>query len=104
MMTTVAPSAKGVSRRHGATCERPDDARTPNTALQSKFSGCPAPLLGVDARTSRRWANGERDVPAPAARFLLYLIAICKTGEQAMRKLGGQVYRTCCLLVLANAH
>jgi DNA-binding transcriptional regulator YiaG len=46
-----------------------------------------ARLLGVDERTSRRWANGERDVPEPAARFLRYLIATGKTGEQAIRKL-----------------
>jgi DNA-binding transcriptional regulator YiaG len=44
-----------------------------------------ARLLGVDARTSRRWAIGERDVPAPAARFLQYLVATGKTGDQAMR-------------------
>ena len=47
-----------------------------------------AKLLGVDARTSRRWASGERDVPAPAARFLSYLIATKKTGAAAMRVLG----------------
>jgi DNA-binding transcriptional regulator YiaG len=48
-----------------------------------------ARLLGVDARTSRRWASGERDVPPPAVRFLRYLIAPTKkTGEQAMRMLG----------------
>jgi len=47
-----------------------------------------ARLLGVDARTSRRWASGERDVPPPAVRFLRYLIATKKTGEQAMRMLG----------------
>jgi hypothetical protein len=41
----------------------------------------------VDARTSRRWANGERDIPAPAERFLRYLIATSKTGKQAMRVL-----------------
>jgi DNA-binding transcriptional regulator YiaG len=46
-----------------------------------------ARLLGVDARTSRRWACGERDVPAPAERFLRYLIATGKTGEKAMRVL-----------------
>lgn len=46
-----------------------------------------AKLLGVDARTSRRWASGERDVPAPAERFLRYLIATGKTGEKAMRVL-----------------
>jgi DNA-binding transcriptional regulator YiaG len=48
-----------------------------------------ARLLGVDERTSRRWANGERDVPAPAIRFLQYLIATGKTGEKAMRVLDG---------------
>jgi hypothetical protein len=46
-----------------------------------------ARLLGVDARTSRRWASGERDIPPPVARFLRYLIATKKTGEQAMRML-----------------
>jgi len=46
-----------------------------------------ARLLGVDPRTSRRWACGERDVPAPAERFLQYLIATGKTGEKAMRVL-----------------
>jgi DNA-binding transcriptional regulator YiaG len=46
-----------------------------------------AKLLGVDPRTSRRWACGERDVPAPAERFLRYLIATGKTGEKAMRVL-----------------
>jgi DNA-binding transcriptional regulator YiaG len=47
-----------------------------------------ARLLGVDARTSRRWASGERDVPPPAVRFLRYLIVTKKSGEQAMRVLG----------------
>ena len=46
-----------------------------------------AKLLGVDARTSRRWACGERDVPPPAVQFLQYLIATHKSGEQAMRML-----------------
>jgi DNA-binding transcriptional regulator YiaG len=46
-----------------------------------------ARLLGVDARTSRRWACGERDIPGPAARFLRYLIATRRTGAQAMRVL-----------------
>jgi len=47
-----------------------------------------ARLLGVDERTSRRWACGERDIPPPAVRFLRYLIATGTTGEKAMRKLG----------------
>jgi DNA-binding transcriptional regulator YiaG len=47
-----------------------------------------ARLLGVDDRTSRRWASGERDVPPPAQRFLRYLIATGRSGEYAMKKLG----------------
>jgi DNA-binding transcriptional regulator YiaG len=47
-----------------------------------------ARLLGVDARTSRRWASGERDIPPPAVRFLRYLIVTKKSGKQAMRVLG----------------
>lgn len=46
-----------------------------------------ARLLGVDERTSRRWACGERDVPRPAARFLQYLLATNRTGAQAMKVL-----------------
>jgi DNA-binding transcriptional regulator YiaG len=46
-----------------------------------------AHLLGVDARTSRRWASGERDIPPPAQRFLRFLIVIGKSGEYAMRRL-----------------
>lgn len=33
-----------------------------------------ARLLGVDPRTSRRWARGEVDIPEPVARFLRYLV------------------------------
>lgn len=47
-----------------------------------------ARLLGVDERTSRRWANGERDIPPRADRFLRYLMATGRSGEYAMRKLG----------------
>jgi DNA-binding transcriptional regulator YiaG len=32
-----------------------------------------ANVLGVDPRTSRKWANGERPVDETAARFLNYL-------------------------------
>lgn len=46
-----------------------------------------ARLLGVDDRTSRRWACGERDIPPPAQRFLRYLIATGRSGEYAMGKL-----------------
>jgi DNA-binding transcriptional regulator YiaG len=46
-----------------------------------------ANLLGVDERTSRRWASGERDVPEPAARFLVYLIITGRTGEYAIKRL-----------------
>lgn len=46
-----------------------------------------AQLLGVDERTARRWACGERDIPPPAQRFLRYLIATGRSGEYAMGKL-----------------
>lgn len=35
-----------------------------------------ASLLGVDARTSRRWACDERDVPMTVARFLRLMLAL----------------------------
>lgn len=46
-----------------------------------------ARLLGVDERTSRRWANGEREVPPPVARFLDYLVAANVTPDEVMRAL-----------------
>lgn len=46
-----------------------------------------AHLLGVDARTSRRWASGEREVPPPAERFLRYLIASKTQPEKVLRLL-----------------
>lgn len=46
-----------------------------------------AHLLGVDARTSRRWASGERDVPGPAERFLRYLIASKTAPDKVLRLL-----------------
>lgn len=32
-----------------------------------------ASFLGVDERTSRRWASGDREIPLSAARFLSFL-------------------------------
>ncbi|RWN51356.1 MAG: hypothetical protein EOS04_24070 [Mesorhizobium sp.] len=32
-----------------------------------------APLLGVDLRTSKRWALGERAIPPPLTRLLAYI-------------------------------
>jgi transcriptional regulator with XRE-family HTH domain len=46
-----------------------------------------ARLLGVDERTSRRWALGERDIPPPAERFLRYLLLTGRSGESAVKKL-----------------
>lgn len=51
-----------------------------------------AKLLGVDERTSRRWASeadDARDVPNPVARFLRYLIAKKQTAEKALKVLAG---------------
>ncbi|MBO0754273.1 MAG: hypothetical protein J2P54_00300 [Bradyrhizobiaceae bacterium] len=43
-----------------------------------------ARLLGVNPRTSRRWALGEQNVSETASRFLSFLIACECSGEQAM--------------------
>lgn len=64
-----------------------DDYRQAIAAL-GLTQGAAARLLGVDERTSRRWANGERDIPPPAERFLRYLIATGRSGEYAMKRLG----------------
>jgi len=47
-----------------------------------------AHLLGVDARTSRRWATGERPVPDTVVRFLRLVMALRMTGEDAIALLG----------------
>lgn len=64
----------------------PDEYREALEALGLTQVGG-ARLLGVDERTSRRWACGERDVPPPAQRFLRYLIATGKTGDYVMKRL-----------------
>jgi transcriptional regulator with XRE-family HTH domain len=46
-----------------------------------------AKLLGVDARTSRRWALGEREVPPPVSRLLLFILRSGATPEDVMRVL-----------------
>ena len=65
----------------------PDEYREALDSLGLSQVGA-AKLLGVDERTSRRWAIGERGIPPPAQRFLRYLIVTKRTGEQAMRVLG----------------
>lgn len=50
-----------------------------------------ARLLGVDDNTLHQWVNSEGDIPAAAVRFLQYLIATGKTGEQAMKILDSWV-------------
>jgi len=50
-----------------------------------------ARLFGVDEETLHQWANGERDIPAPAVRFLHYLIATRTKGEEAMKVLDSWV-------------
>lgn len=64
----------------------PDDYREAIETLGLTQGGA-ARLLGVDERTSRRWACGERDIPPPAQRFLRYLIATGRSGEYAMKRL-----------------
>ena len=48
-------------------------------------------LLGVDNTTLRQWVNSERDIPAPAVRFLHYLIATRTKGEHAINVLDSWV-------------
>jgi DNA-binding transcriptional regulator YiaG len=64
----------------------PDEYRTAIETLGLSQIAA-ARLLGVDERTSRRWATGERDVPPPAQRFLRYLIATGRSGDYAMQRL-----------------
>lgn len=47
-----------------------------------------ASLIGVECRTSRRYASGERPIPEPAARFLNCLIAMGITPEAVIDKIG----------------
>lgn len=49
--------------------------------------GRAAQLLGVDARTSRKWATGEREVPPTAARFLRLLIILGLSPEKVITAL-----------------
>jgi DNA-binding transcriptional regulator YiaG len=46
-----------------------------------------AKLLGVDPRTSRRWALGEAACHSSAQSFLRYLVKTGKSGDKAMRVL-----------------
>lgn len=64
----------------------PDEYREALTRL-GLTQGGGARMLGVDERTSRRWANGERDIPPPVQRFLRFLIAIGKSGEYVIKLL-----------------
>lgn len=64
----------------------PDEYRSAIESLGLTQAGA-ARLLGVDERTSRRWACGERDIPPPAQRFLRYLIATGRSGEYAVNRL-----------------
>jgi DNA-binding transcriptional regulator YdaS (Cro superfamily) len=60
--------------------------RTSVAALGLTLAGA-ARLLGVDERTSRRWASGEREVPETVARFLSFLISADIKPDEVMRAL-----------------
>jgi DNA-binding transcriptional regulator YiaG len=47
-----------------------------------------AELLGVDPRTARRWAAGERIIRGPAVQFLNFLIAKGINAETVVKTLG----------------
>lgn len=64
-----------------------DEYRTAYSALGLTQAGA-ARLLGVDARTSRKWANGEREVPPTAARFLRFLQSAGIKPDEVMKALG----------------
>ena len=66
-----------------------DQYRNALAALDLSQVGA-ARLLGVDERTSRRWANGERDIPPPAERFLLFMIRAGIAPASVIRVLGGE--------------
>lgn len=45
-------------------------------------------VLGVNERTSGRWANGERTIPEIAARFINLMKEAKITPERAVKLLG----------------
>lgn len=47
-----------------------------------------AAFLGVDGRTVRRWIAGDREVPEPVSRFLLFLVAADIKPAFVLEKLG----------------
>lgn len=55
-------------------------------ALELTQTGA-ARLLGINPRTSRRWALGEQDITETAARFLRLLVAAKITPARAARLL-----------------
>ena len=69
----------------------PDEYRDALASLGLSQSGA-ARLLGVDARTSRRWVSGERDIPEIAARFLRFLIAAEITPDEVTEMLSRAGY------------
>ena len=73
--------------REGLAVVTPDEYRETIESLGLSQMAA-ARLLGVDGRTSRRWVSGERPIPPPVQRFLRFLIAIGKSGEYAMKRLG----------------
>lgn len=46
-----------------------------------------ARLLGIDERTSRKWASGESPVSPMAVAFLTYLVRTRASGAEALRVL-----------------
>lgn len=58
--------------RSTADAMSPDEYRE-LIGLLGLTQGGAAALLGVDARTSRKWANAEREIPPTAARFLRFI-------------------------------
>ena len=74
------------TERSTADAMSPDEYRTTIEALALTQAGA-ARLLGVDGRTSRKWAAGDREVPPTAARFLRFLLAAKISPDEVMKAL-----------------
>ena len=86
MKRAIAPKSKSRKHRYPAS-ELPMTSDQFRMALDKigLSQVAAARLLGVNETTLHQWATGERDIPAPAIRFIHYLIATRTKGEDAIR-------------------
>src|SRR5262245_48411490 len=86
MKRAIAPKSEGRKHRYPAS-ELPMTSDQFRMALDKigLSQVAAARLLGVNETTLHQWATGERDIPAPAIRFLHYLIATRTKGEDEIK-------------------